>query len=80
MTESRTDHARCVFEVKDNADGTFWLMLNVAKPGLPIIENGFVGFELKKKLSKREADDLARLLNENIDEVSCTTFEPARRR
>jgi len=55
-------------------------MLNVAKPGLPIIENGFVGFELKKKLSKREADDLARLLNENIDEVSCTTFEPARRR
>ena len=72
MTEGHTDVTDCLFEVKDRSDGTFWIMVNPYKPGLPILENGFIGFEFREKMTMKEADDFARLLHEKIKSVSYT--------
>ncbi len=80
MSDSKTERARCVFEVKDYSDGTFWVMMNLDRQGLELPGEGFLGFEFARKMNMKEADEFADLLNRTIKDVSLTTFEPALRR
>jgi hypothetical protein len=67
MEYAHTKHAGCVFEVKDRPDGTFWLTLSIDGPGIGIRGNGFIGLEFRRKLTMREADDFAAMLNREIN-------------
>jgi hypothetical protein len=74
MEKAKTERARCVFEVKDTADGGFWVMLNIDRPGIGLPSDGFLGFEFRQKMTMKEADDFGALLNRTLKDVSLTTF------
>jgi hypothetical protein len=74
MTKTTTERTGCFFETKDGDDGTFWITVSFDKPGLPTIGNGFIGFEFRKKMTVKEADDFSRLLRDTLGEISITRF------
>ncbi len=66
------------FTVKEGAEGQPWLMAELLQgEGLPILERGFLGLKLVEGTSLQRAEEIARLLFENIDSISYTEFHDA---
>ncbi len=76
MTQSKTEHARYVFVVKEFGDGVPWIMLERSGKGLEILGNGFIGLELTEGTSLQEAETLAATLRRRVSVVAYTNFLP----
>jgi hypothetical protein len=75
LTGSKTERTQYDFTLKEFSDGTPWIMMEKIGPGLEVLRNGFVGFDLKAGTSLEEATHLAALLRRSISTVSYTSFE-----
>ena len=73
-TQAKTDHTRCTFTLKEHADGTPWVMVEPYAPGIPALENGFIGLTLRPGVSFEQAKEIVRKLSENFEGVSYTQF------
>ncbi|MCB1502349.1 MAG: hypothetical protein KDK07_21640 [Bauldia sp.] len=62
------------FRVKEQEDGTPWIALEPAGSGLPGIK-GVVGLQLIPGTSFERAEEIARLLDEAVKEVSYTSWD-----
>jgi hypothetical protein len=74
MTKSETERAQYVFAVKEFSDGTPWIMPEPSGEGLGVLENGFLGFDLRNGTAIRDAEKLAELMRELVLSVSFTSF------
>jgi hypothetical protein len=70
--EGHTDVTDFLPEIHDREDGTFWITLNPYYASLPILENGFIGFEFRHKMSMTEAHEFVKLFHEKIKSISYT--------
>lgn len=75
MSKAKTDHASCIFAVKEYEDGTPWIMVEPHRaPDNLLLKNGFIGLTLRPGVSFERAKEIARELNENFEGVSYTQF------
>jgi hypothetical protein len=74
-TQAETSRGEYRFIVKEYGDGTPWIMLELYRePGLPILEDGFLGFDLPPGTDIRRAREIADFLEENLTTLSHTRF------
>ncbi len=74
MQQGFGEVAEYLFEVKERADGTPWIMMSPRRKGLSVLSNALLGFDLPKGTSLGQAEDVAKFLNRNVGSVCCTTF------
>lgn len=74
-TKAKTEHAQCIFAVKEYDDGTPWIMVEPRRaPDNSLFTNGFIGLTLRPGVSFEQAKEIARELNENFEGISYTQF------
>lgn len=77
MTWARTERGDYSFKVSEWADGWPFITLESRRGesgGLRICEEGFLSFDLKSGTTLKQAEEFAKLLNENIEHVCFTAF------
>jgi hypothetical protein len=74
-TNAKTDYSPCTFTVKEFGDGTPWIMCEVDKPGIPALDNGFIGFRFRERVSIERAQKVADTLHDQFEGISHTHFE-----
>lgn len=68
-----TERAEHTFTVKEFEDGTPWVALELHKaPELPILERGFLGFDLRPGTTLEQARELANHLNKLVSTTNYT--------
>lgn len=67
-----TERSRYVFTVKDFEEGHPWIALEPFDKHLSLLRKGFMGLDLKKGTSLKDAQKIASLLNKNVATVSYT--------
>lgn len=72
MTWARTECAEYLFKVSKEADGTPFISLEPDGAGLRICDEGFISFELRPGTTLEQAEEFAKLLNENIERLCFT--------
>lgn len=73
-TRAKTDYSRCTFTVKEYADGTPWIMVEFYQPGIPALENGFIGLRFRERVPIEEADRVASEMRDNFEGINHTHF------
>ena len=81
MPGAETQRARYFFRVKESG-GVPWIMLEPSGEGLPILRDSrgrtgrdaFLGLDLPQGTTHVRAREIARYLNDHVEEVSCTVF------
>lgn len=75
MLQAATQRAEYRFTIITRGDGVPWIHLDPARnPGLAILEDGMLGFNLPEGTSEERAQEIARFLNEHLVEVIHTRF------
>lgn len=74
-TKAKTDFSRCTFTVKEGADGSPFIMCEFHKPGIPALENGFIGFRFRPGATIEQAQEMADTLRDQFEGISHTHFE-----
>ena len=75
MTQARTEHGTYRFAVKEDADGSPWLVAEPSGGDMPVLENAFIGFRLYPRTSLDQAYEIARFMNQNLAGMSITLFD-----
>jgi hypothetical protein len=76
-TKARTEHGDFLFAVKEFGGPTYepWIVAEPRRTTTTLIGRGaFLGFTLHTK-NRAEAEDIAKFLNDNIDQISFTIFD-----
>ena len=74
--EAKAERAESYFKACEHGDGTPWIVCSPqGKTKIGVLNDGFIGFELRPGTSLQEAGKLAELLRGKITDVSVTTFE-----
>jgi hypothetical protein len=71
---AETERAEFVFTVKESGDGTPWIMCEPYDGGLKSLGDGFLGLRLREGADIKQAEEIARYLNDRIDAISFTKF------
>ena len=71
---TNTVRAKYVFTIKEFAEGTPWIMAEPLNGGINLPNDGFLGFDLPKGTSMAKAKEIAKFLNDNLEQISLTTF------
>lgn len=74
MSTATTDRADFLFAVKEHGDGSLFIMLEPRSTGLPKLGDGFISLELVNGQTIEQAQALAQLLNDQVEQVSYTKF------
>jgi hypothetical protein len=74
-TNAKTDFSPCTFTVKEFDDGTPWIMVEFYKPGIPALENGFIGLRFRERVAIEDAQKAAELLHNQFEGISHTHFK-----
>ena len=70
-----TERSNVVFELKEFADGTPWLMANFENPGLSCIKrNDFLGLEFRDGVTFDQAKEFRSMLHKMVKGISFTKF------
>jgi hypothetical protein len=74
--QAKTEYARFVFAVKEfgDEDHTPWIMCEPYDGGLKTLGDGFLGFRLREGTDIKQAEEIAKYLNDRIDAISFTKF------
>ena len=64
-----TETCRYLFVVKEGSEGQPWIMLEPVRSNLGILENGFLGLNLRDRISYEKAQEIVRYLSDNILEI-----------
>lgn len=75
MRKVATDSAGYLFTVKERQDRTCFIMLEPRSTGLPAIGGGMLTLQFREGVSTRQAEELARHLNDLVERVGHTRFE-----
>jgi hypothetical protein len=68
-----TERSDVVFELKEFADGTPWLMANFDNPGLSCIKgNDFLGLEFRDGVTFDQAKEFRPMLHKMVKGISLT--------
>jgi hypothetical protein len=60
------ERAECRFTVGENEDGKLYIICEFVHDSLQILGRGSLGFDLRKGITLRQAEDIAKALNDNI--------------
>lgn len=72
---SKTDRAKCRSYVKEDGEGSPWLMVEPDDwKNLPFIGDGFLGLDLPDGTTYERAKEMAKSLNEEITALSHSWF------
>jgi hypothetical protein len=70
-----TEHTEVVFELKEGAYGTPWIMVNFDKPGLSCVKgNDFLGLTFSDGVTFKQAEEFKSLLRKMVKGMSLTKF------
>ena len=69
-----TTRANYTFTVKEYPDGTPWIMLEPLNGNLPLLEDGFLGFDLALGTTYEQARALVTEMKNRITSTSHTAF------
>ena len=75
MTRMTTEREEYQFTVKEYGDGTPWIALEPSYQALESLGGSHLGRELSEGSTLQKAEEIARYLNQNIVNVSHTTFD-----
>lgn len=75
MTQARTDRANYLFKVSEGPDGKPWVSTEPRYADVPILRHALLGFDLPKGTTIQKAEQIARYLNANLDDVNVTIFD-----
>ena len=70
---STTERAAYVFRVSEYADGTPWISLEPRNGGLNICKGGMLGFDLPEGTGFRQAQEIARYLQQHLGDLGYTS-------
>ena len=70
---TKTQRSKRVFTVKEYGDGTPWIYFERLGKALDIEKSGSFGFDLPKGTSYKEAQKVAKLLNEKLESFIFTS-------
>lgn len=80
-----TERSRFKFTIKEGSpsrsgadDAPVWLMAEPDEPGLSILEDGVLGFDLPPGTKMDKAKEIAKFLNANIHGLSFTDLSKVR--
>jgi hypothetical protein len=79
VDRTETHRAGYKLTVKESANGRPWLMFEPLRAVVPILRingksEGFLGFEVSEGTTYVQAWEIARYLNEHVEQVTCTVF------
>ncbi len=69
-----TTRAKYVFTIKEFSEGTPWIMAEPLNESVKLPNHGFLGFDLPKGTNMAKAKEIAKFMNDNLDQISLTTF------
>jgi len=75
---SRTDRDPCTFVVKEFMNGEPWIVVEQRNNRIPILQEGFVGFDLPMGTTLEKAYEIANYLNANMTHIAVTLFDKHR--
>ena len=67
-----TERAKFIFTAKEGANREPYLLLAPAGNDLPILDRGFLSFDLPEGTTINQAEEIAAYLNEKIESVAYT--------
>lgn len=73
---TETEYAQFLFAVKEfgDEDHTPWIMCEPRNGGFKTLGNSFLGFRLREGTDIKQAEEIARYLNDRIDAIGLTRF------
>jgi hypothetical protein len=74
-TKATTDFSTCTFTVKEFGDGTPFIMCEFDKPGIKALENGYIGFRFRERVTYEQAQKVVDMLRDQFEGISHTHFE-----
>jgi len=77
-TVARTERGHFVFTVKEQNDGTPWILLEPWGGTVSAMEDAVVGFELAGNATRQSAEQIATFLNSNLGDLTFTMFSSHR--
>lgn len=70
-----TERQKYYFAVKERGDGTPWICLEPMRGNLPVLEKGFLGFDLPLGTTLKQAEKIANILQDTIINISYTEIK-----
>jgi hypothetical protein len=71
-TKAKTDYSKFTFTVKEDANGTPWIMCEPYPPGLPALGDSFLGLHLRPGITIEQASEIAEYLRDHVEGISHT--------
>jgi hypothetical protein len=75
VTQARSEHGRYLFKVSEYGDGSCWISTEPRDRDIPALKHALLGFQLRPGTTIKQAEEIAKFMNEHTTEVSLTLFD-----